>query len=137
MSIVTRVRRWLSSESTSSADSKPTEPNPVAVIDLAAGYQAYENGDRFIDVREPDEWAAGHIAGAVHRPVGAIEADPRLSVDRDKPIVTYCAAGARAKRAATALAAHGYADVKSLAAGYGDWQTAGYPVEHSQDDTAT
>ena len=52
-------------------------------------------------------------------------------------MVTYCAAGARAARAAAALAANGYSDVSALQGGYGDWAAAGYPVESADQETAS
>ena len=57
-------------------------------------------------------------------------------VTRDTPVVTYCAAGARAARAASALAANGYTDVQALQSGYADWAAAGYPVERPDHDAA-
>jgi rhodanese-related sulfurtransferase len=145
MSIVQKLRTWLGlapqpqtapAGNDDLAAKKSAERAP-GVIDLKAAYAAYRDGSRFVDVREPSEWAGGHIAGAVHHPVGALEQNPALAVARDSPVVTYCAAGARAARAASALAAAGYTDVAALQAGYDDWAAAGFPVERPQASAAS
>ncbi|MES1940853.1 Rhodanese domain-containing protein [Salinisphaera sp. T5B8] len=139
MTILDTLRRWLGRGGRSSAprnaDRARSDQTPVEVIDLEGAFEAHQAGARFIDVREPGEWAQGHIAGAVHHPIDGLEAQPQISVARDTPVVTYCAAGIRAARGAAALAASGYSDVKALDAGYGDWQAAGYPVEHPDNET--
>ncbi|GAB3676878.1 rhodanese-like domain-containing protein [Salinisphaera aquimarina] len=138
MSIFSRIRQKLVVASDETPVESPASQAPTPDrIDLTQGLDAYRDGARFIDVREPHEWAQGHIAGAVHRPVGDIEADARLSVSPDTPVVTYCAAGARAARAAAVLNAHGYLNVKALAVGYGDWAQAGYPIERPADEPET
>jgi len=139
MSLIHRIRAWLGqapSEPTSAPDDH-TETAPVAVIDLDQSRRAWDDGVQFIDVREDHEWAAGHIAGAAHKPVGALEAAPKLDIARDAPVVTYCAAGARAARAAAALTAAGYSNVSALASGYGDWRARDYPVETPGPDEQT
>lgn len=133
MSLFERTKKWLRSSSTQMQTS--AEAPRDAGLDLEQAYRAYGDGARFVDVRRADEWTQGHIAGAVHRPVDEIEADPRLTARPDEPIVTYCAAGARAERAAAALAANGYVAVRALRGGYQDWQDAGYPVELPQEST--
>ena len=141
MTIIDSLRRWFGQEQ-SRTSTPPAGPantaapdTPVDVLDLNAAFEAHQAGARFIDVREPGEWSQGHIAGAVHHPIDTLEAQPQISVTRDTPVVTYCAAGIRAARGAAALAANGYRDVKVLEAGYGDWRAAGYPVEHPDRDT--
>ena len=66
----------------------------------ARAHACVRAGARFVDVRQTFEWRDGHIAGSVHRPVDELVSDPRLTVTADALIVTYCAAGARAARAA-------------------------------------
>ena len=144
MSMLQKLRAWLRplgrGAPTSTTDRSISQtaasqpPTPVDVIELDAAYAAYQAGARFIDAREPAEWLEGHIAGAVHRPVGALEQQPEVAVARDKPVVTYCAAGPRAARAGAALAANGYRDVRALQSGYGDWAAAGYPVEQPEQE---
>jgi molybdopterin/thiamine biosynthesis adenylyltransferase/rhodanese-related sulfurtransferase len=71
-------------------------------------------GDRFVDVREPWEWAAGHVAGALHIPLGELPARLAELPAPDAPIVLYCRSGARSGRAALFLAAQGYRDVANV-----------------------
>lgn len=74
-----------------------------------------------VDVRSAEEFAAGHIEGAIHVPVADIEADPtRLPLDR--PLVTVCGkGGGRSEGAAAALAAAGARDVGFLEGGTLGW----------------
>ena len=74
-----------------------------------------------VDVRSAEEFAAGHIEGAIHVPVADIEADPtRLPLDR--PIVTACGkGGGRSEGAAAALVAAGARDAGFLEGGTLGW----------------
>lgn len=84
-----------------------------------------------IDVREADEFAAGHIPGAVHISRGMLEFKlgniPELA-SRDTRIVLYCKTSGRAALAAAALAEMGYLQVTSIAGGFDAWAAAGKPV---------
>src|ERR671917_117266 len=91
------------------------------------------NGSRplLIDVRESDEWDAGHIPGAKHVPRGHLESRIEGAVkDRSQKIVLYCASGNR-----SALAAHtlrellGYENVASMTGGITLWKDRGYAVQ--------
>src|SRR3954452_6766450 len=91
------------------------------------------NGSRpgLIDVRESDEWDAGHIPGAKHVPRGYLEQRIAAAApDRDQRVVLYCASGNR-----SALAAHtlrellGYENVESMTGGITLWKDRGYDVE--------
>ena len=92
------------------------------------------NGDSeivLIDVRESDEWDAGHIPGAKHVPRGHLESRIEAAVrDRDARVVLYCASGNR-----SAFAAHtlrellGYERVESMTGGITLWKDRGYEVE--------
>ncbi|KEZ76618.1 rhodanese-like domain-containing protein [Salinisphaera hydrothermalis] len=99
------------------------------MIDHHEAREAQENGAALIDVRERDEWEAGHVAGALFYPVTRISSDPDVDVDPTTPIVTYCKAGGRAQRAAEVLEAAGYANVRAMRGGFEDWRAAGYPTE--------
>ena len=79
-----------------------------------------------IDVREPDEYEAGTLAGALHIPRGVLEStiESRLP-DRDRPVVLFCAGGSRSVLAAASLEAMGYSDVASMAGGFNRWKDEG------------
>ena len=75
-----------------------------------------------LDVREPDEWAAGHIEGAVHIPLGQV-AD-RIDEVPDGQVLVVCKVGGRSGRAAGYLVQQGR-DVVNLDGGMLDWEAAG------------
>jgi rhodanese-related sulfurtransferase len=89
------------------------------------------------DVREPDEFAAGHVPGARSTPRGMLEVrvdlehpkrDPALA-DRSRTLVLYCGGGHRSALAARALQQMGFERVVSMAEGWTGWTKRGYPVE--------
>jgi len=82
-----------------------------------------------VDVREDNEWAAGHAAGAVHLGKGIIERDIETQVpDKNARLVLYCGGGYRSALAADNLQKMGYTDAISLDGGWKAWQQAGLPV---------
>jgi len=83
-----------------------------------------------VDVREDNEWAAGHAAGALHLGRGIIERDIEAKVpDKNTWLVLYCGGGYRSALAADNLQKMGYTDAISLDGGWKAWQLAGLPVE--------
>ena len=85
-----------------------------------------------IDVREDNEWMAGHAAGAVHMGRGVIDRDIESTIpDKSKTLVLYCGGGYRSALAADALQKMGYANAISLDGGWRAWNAAGLPVEKS------
>lgn len=89
------------------------------------------DADVLLDVREADEFANGHLPGAVHVSRGMLEfklsGSPQLSA-RDLKFVMYCKTSGRAALAAAAMKQMGYLNVKSIAGGYDAWVAAGKPV---------
>lgn len=80
-----------------------------------------------LDVREPSEWAMGHIAGAVHIPLGDLPA--RFGeLDPQRQTLVVCHLGGRSARATAWLQAQGH-DVVNLDGGMEAWEAAGRPVE--------
>jgi rhodanese-related sulfurtransferase len=83
-----------------------------------------------IDVREDNEWAAGHASGAMHLSKGIIERDIETKVpDKKAKMVLYCGGGFRSALAADALRQMGYTNAISLDGGWRAWQSAGMPIE--------
>ena len=76
-----------------------------------------------IDVREDDEWSAGHIDGARHIPLGSL-ADRLSDLPKDRPVVTVCRTGPRSERAAKTLQQAGYS-ADFLAGGVTAWAAQG------------
>jgi rhodanese-related sulfurtransferase len=93
--------------------------------------RAIGDADVLLDVREADEYAAGHLPGAIHIARGMLEfklsASPELSA-RDLKIVLYCKTSGRAALAADTLRGMGYLRVKSIAGGFDAWRAAGKTV---------
>jgi rhodanese-related sulfurtransferase len=83
-----------------------------------------------VDVREDNEWAAGHAAGATHLGKGIIERDIESKVpDKNTTLVLYCGGGFRSALAADALQQMGYSNVMSLEGGWRAYTGAKLPVE--------
>ena len=79
-----------------------------------------------LDVREPDEFDQGSLAGVVHIPRGHLEAQVETRiVDKSVPVVVYCAGGVRSAFAARTLQELGYSNVVSMAGGFGKWKDEG------------
>ncbi|MDP2015819.1 rhodanese-like domain-containing protein [Hydrogenophaga sp.] len=89
------------------------------------------SADVIIDVREADEYAAGHLAGAINLPRGLLEfklsGTPSLE-QRDLHMVLYCKTSGRAALAAVSMQNMGYLNVVSIAGGYDAWVEAGKPI---------
>lgn len=84
-----------------------------------------------IDVREPDEWQEGHVAGARHIPLGDLPA--RLAeVPRDRDVLLFCRSGNRSGRATALLRERGYERALNVAGGIAAWQRAGLPVTRGE-----
>ncbi|MDI9234091.1 rhodanese-like domain-containing protein [Limnohabitans lacus] len=105
--------------------------NMTQEISLHEAEQAMLAADVLLDVREADEYAAGHLRGAVLMPRGLLEfklsASPALSA-RDIKVVVYCKTSGRAALAAQTMQAMGYLNVASIAGGYDAWVAAGKAV---------
>jgi len=105
--------------------------NMTQEIPLHEAEQAILAADVLLDVREADEYAAGHLRGAVLMPRGLLEfklsASPALSA-RNIKVVVYCKTSGRAALAAQTMQAMGYLNVASIAGGYDAWVAAGKAV---------
>jgi rhodanese-related sulfurtransferase len=95
------------------------------------------DGWELLDVREADEFAAGHLPGARLYPRGFLEVradlahpkrDPWLA-DRSRKLVLYCGGGHRSALAAQALHRMGFEHVRSMAGGWSGWTGRGLPTE--------
>ena len=83
-----------------------------------------------VDTREESEWAAGHVAGALHISKGVIERDIETKVpDKKSMLVLYCGGGYRSALVADNLQKMGYTNVISLDGGWRALQESGLPLE--------
>jgi molybdopterin/thiamine biosynthesis adenylyltransferase/rhodanese-related sulfurtransferase len=97
-------------------------------VDAAEAVRLSREGFSVIDVREPFEWDAGHVAGATHVPLAEVPGRiAEVAPDRDAPLLLYCAVGGRSARAAEYVARLGYTNVVSMKAPITDWKVKGGP----------
>ncbi|HEY9283709.1 MAG TPA: rhodanese-like domain-containing protein [Pyrinomonadaceae bacterium] len=98
-------------------------------VDEARARLAANPSARLIDVREDNEWQAGHAAGAEHLGRGIIERDIETKhPDKHAELILYCGGGYRSALACDNLQRMGYTNVHSMAGGWRAWQDAGAPV---------
>lgn len=84
----------------------------------------------FIDVREPQEYSAGHIPKARNIPLARLgQAGPEMDKLKSRPVVVYCRSGQRSARAASMLRKQGFTSVYNLAGGFTHWQNENLPSE--------
>ena len=110
----------------------------IEEVDPAAVREQVGNGAVIVDVREPEEWGAGHIPGALHVPKSYLESRIEGAVpDRAKHVVLYCASGNRSAWAARTLIEDlGYEHVESMTGGFTLWKDRGYEVQTPRTLTA-
>ena len=107
-------------------------------VDPGAARALLTNGAVAIDVREPEEWAAGHVPGAKHVPKSYLESRIEGAIpDRSQHLILYCASGNRSAWAARTLIEDlGYEHVESMSGGFTLWKDRGYDVEMPRTLTA-
>lgn len=102
----------------------------VNECDVAGARERIANGAVLIDVREDNEYAAGHAAEAKHMGRGIIERDiVQTYPEKDTEIVLYCGGGYRSALAADMLQKMGYTNVLSMDGGWAAWKESGAPTE--------
>lgn len=103
----------------------------VTEISVKAAEAAIREADVLLDVREKEEYAAGHLPGAINVTRGMLEfilsSSPQLSA-RDLRFVVYCKTSGRATLAAATMRQMGYLNVQSIVGGYDTWVASGRPV---------
>jgi rhodanese-related sulfurtransferase len=101
---------------------KQEELEPRRVEELVSAGEA-----ELVDVRTPDEWEAGHIAGARHIELERLAASAE-SIERETPVVFQCRLGNRSAMAAQAFRTAGY-EAYSMEGGLTAWAERGFPLE--------
>src|SRR5687767_4666271 len=100
-------------------------------MDAQAAFER-KNSVVFLDVREPYEWDAGHIEGAMHIPIAQLPART-AEVPSDRTIVVVCQVGQRSDLAASFLRENGY-DAHNLEGGMSRWHALGLPLTAARGD---
>jgi rhodanese-related sulfurtransferase len=98
----------------------------IIELEVVAAGAALDAGAVLLDVREPDEWEAGHAPGARHVPLGRLP-DHMGELARHEPLVVVCRSGHRSALATEWLAGAGF-DAANLVGGMQAWAGAGRPV---------
>lgn len=104
---------------------KRVETSKIAPQELAALIKSSAANLTVVDVRDPEEFKAGHISGAVNIPVAAF-ASQSGALDKEKQIIVYCNSGGRSYNAYRKLQKLGYSKINQAI--FADWQAAGLPV---------
>lgn len=94
-------------------------------VDVQAAHDLREQGALMLDVRQPEEWEAGHIPGAVLIPLGELESRVN-ELPTDQEIVVVCRSGNRSATGRDILLDAGFNDVTSMAGGMNQWSDKGY-----------
>lgn len=105
---------------------KRIETSKIAPLELEALLKSSAASLTVVDVRDPEEFKAGHIPGAINIPVAAF-ASQSGALDKEKQIVVYCNSGGRSYNAYRKLQKLGYSKINQAI--FADWQAAGLPVE--------
>ncbi len=105
---------------------KRIETSKISPADLQALMRSGGDSSTVVDVRDPEEFKEGHIAGAINVPV-ALFASQSGALDNEKRIIVYCNSGGRSYNAYRKLMKLGYKKINQAI--FADWQAAGLPVE--------
>lgn len=101
-------------------------PEPLPPAEVKALYDAGEI--TVVDVREPDDYAEGHIPGAINIPFDALE-DRLDEIPQDKQVIFVCQAGPVSRSALENVRDQGFEDANNMDGGMSAWEEAGYPME--------
>ena len=100
----------------------------VKDVDVKAAKAMIDKGGvTILDVRTPAEYQAGHIAQSVLANYNDPAFESMIAkIDKNKPVLVYCAAGGRSSRAAKLMSEKGWKNVSNMLGGMGAWGKAGY-----------
>lgn len=108
-----------------SACAAPPDVTPQALLQRQSAGEAM----LVIDVRSPEEFAAGHVPGAINLPHDRLTGqEPALRDWKQKPVVIYCRSGRRSAIAADVLEKQGFTKLEHLAGDMQGWQAEGRPL---------
>ncbi len=107
---------------------------PYRRISVEEAREMQQEGALIVDVRRPDEWAAGRAAGAVHIPVDDFLAEAEAKLPAEGDLLFICAAGVRSALAAEMAAALGFEQERlyNVEAGTPKWIEAELPTEYGE-----
>ena len=101
----------------------------IKEVNVEQTQERLQNGAKLIDVREDNEWQAGHAKDAVHLGRGIIERDIEKEFpDKNTELILYCGGGFRSALSAYNLQKMGYKNVASMDGGWRTWKEAGAAI---------
>lgn len=103
----------------------------IREVDVAGAARLINEGALCLDVREPAEYEAGRLPGAINLPRGVVEfriGEHPAFVDKSNPVVVYCKTGGRSALATLNLQRIGYSNMVSMSGGFEAWNSQGLPV---------
>lgn len=102
---------------------------PVQTVEVKQGSLMASKGALLLDVRELDEYAAGHAPGSALIPLGQLKARlAEIKASEHQPVVVICRSGQRSARGAEVLRQAGFTNVSNVQGGMNAWTQAGLPV---------
>ena len=105
---------------------------PVNLTSTEAKALLAKNGKTvLLDVRTPDEYRQAHLKGSLLIPLGELQGRTQ-EIPRDRPVLVYCAVGARSSAAASFLSSKGYREVYNMSDGLVGWFKNGLPLERGR-----
>ncbi|KAL4569073.1 hypothetical protein LXL04_024700 [Taraxacum kok-saghyz] len=119
---------------------KPTTPVTPTSVPVRVAHELHQAGHRYLDVRTPEEFAAGHAVGAINVPYmfrlgSGMTINPNFVDEvsshfrKDDEFLVGCQLGKRSLMAATELLSAGFTGVTDIAGGYASWNQNGLPIE--------
>lgn len=117
---------------TAQAGSVLSGQTPARAADLSVSelQAATASGLPVLDVRTPEEFAEGHVPGAINIPLQELQArSAELAALKDREFAVICAVGGRSSSATGLLHRQGYSGARNVAGGTQAWEAAGYPLE--------
>ena len=110
---------------------KPPLPKNVKNVGIAEFDQLRATTNHVVlDVRTPEEFAKGHIPGAIHLDYNASDFQKKVGqLDKSKVYLVHCAAGVRSAKACTVMDKIQFTNLVNLDVGFKGWEKAGKPVE--------
>lgn len=97
-----------------------TSVSNITTDEMAAKMESNDGNSVFIDVREPDEFAAGHVPGIINLPLSALS-EETADFPKDSEIVIICRSGNRSLQAADKLQDYGFTNLVNVQGGMNDW----------------
>ncbi len=106
----------------------PSQVTHLSAKDFKAKMDELSN-EQLIDVRRPDEVGNGYIPNAININIGEADFNTKIqALNKEQPIMVYCAAGGRSKKACASLRELGYNNIYELDSGFRGWLREKYPV---------